>query len=146
MRMVPYCYEIMVFNSVDFLLFYSLITIIYLVVPRRLRMIWILITSILFYISWNPGFLVLICISTITSYLCALGIDYYGVRNNIRVKKGLVALNLIVNLSFLCYFIYANFTLESIDRLCQSLNLGTVDKRLDLLLPVGISFYTFQIS
>ena len=143
--MIPYIFEGMAFNTVHYLLFFSLITFIYLAVPRKLRQIWLLLSSLFFYLSWNPHFLLYISISTITSYFCALAIERYNIEKNPAAGKFLIVANLTVNLGLLCYFKYANFALESIDSFLQLLNLGTLDKRLDLLLPIGISFYTFQI-
>lgn len=131
----------MVFNSIDFLVFFPIVTVIFFVIPKKARTLWLLIASYYFYMSWNPRYAVLIALSTIITYASGLLIEIF---TKDRVKKLVMIASLAGNLAILGIFKYADFALQTLSSVTSRLGLGTVDKRLDLLLPVGISFYTFQ--
>lgn len=132
----------MTFNSIDFLFFFPIVTLIYFVIPKRTRNFWLLIASYYFYMSWNPKYAILIAISTAVTFLSGLLLEK---ANGDRHKKIIVtAFSLIVNLAILGVFKYADFALQTLSSIGSFLGIGVIDKRLDLLLPVGISFYTFQ--
>lgn len=131
----------MLFNSINFLFFFPVVVFIYFIVPKKLRYIWLLLASYYFYMSWNPKYALLIFISTLITWLSGLLIEK---SNKSVLKKLVVAISLIINLGILGIFKYANFILENISNFFSSLGFGIVETRLDLLLPVGISFYTFQ--
>lgn len=131
----------MVFNSIDFLVFFPIVTVIFFVIPKKARTLWLLIASYYFYMSWNPRYAVLIALSTIITYDSGLLIEIF---TKDRVKKLVMIASLAGNLAILGIFKYADFALQTLSSVTSRLGLGTVDKRLDLLLPVGISFYTFQ--
>lgn len=59
----------MLFNSGSFLIFFPVVVLIYFIVPSKLRYIWLLVTSYYFYMSWNPGYIVLIALSTVITYV-----------------------------------------------------------------------------
>lgn len=131
----------MLFNSIDFLIFFPIVTVIFFIIPTKLRNIWLLIASYYFYMSWNPRYAILIAISTIITFSSGL------LMENIKIqyaKKLIVATSLVSNLAILGIFKYANFALQTLSTIASFLGLGTIDRKLDLLLPVGISFYTFQ--
>ena len=109
--------------------------------PRRLRNAGLLVASYLFYASWDPRFLALICASTLLDYLCGLRIA--AKREELaseqpRAGLGWLVLSLTGNLGVLACFKYANWFLTSLH------DLGLDVPALNLLLPVGISFFTFQ--
>lgn len=131
----------MLFNSIDFLFFFPIVVGILFVLPRKLRCVWLLITSYYFYMSWNPKYALLIAFSTVITYLSGLILERCSTDKR---KKMVVAGSLISNLLILAVFKYANFALNTISILCGTLGIQFTEKRLDLLLPVGISFYTFQ--
>jgi len=131
----------MLFNSIDFLLFFPIVVAIYFVIPKKLRYIWLLMASYYFYMSWNPRYAILMLLSTIITYVSSIGIEK---SNAILWKMVWVAGSLISNLSILCIFKYANFILVNIERVLITIGIEITECRLDLLLPVGISFYTFQ--
>lgn len=129
----------MLFNSIDFLIFFPLVVLVYFLIPKKVRYIWLLIASYYFYMCWNPKYALLMLTSTLITYVCARIID----RD--RVNKRVVSiLCLTGNLGILALFKYANFFLDNLNRVLKLLDIEIIDKRLDLLLPVGISFYTFQ--
>jgi alginate O-acetyltransferase complex protein AlgI len=132
----------MLFCSMDFLFFFAAILLVYWLLPWRQARIWLLlIASFFFYASWNKQLALLICATTVMDYLVALGMDKSG---RPAVRKGLLALSLIVNLGVLCYFKYANFFLLSLDELLIAAGSPVWFGTLQVILPIGISFYTFE--
>ena len=131
----------MSFNSIDFLIFFPVVVIIYFIVPKRIRYIWLLIASYYFYMGWNPKYAILIAVSTVITY--GTGLMIYKAQD-FRLKKLWVALSLISNIGILVLFKYTDFLIDNFNKLSSYLGMSVVDRRMDLLLPVGISFYTFQ--
>lgn len=125
----------MLFNSIDFLLFFPIVTILYFVLPHRVRWVWLLAASYYFYMCWNAEYALLIATSTVITYASGLLIEKLP-----RRKKLWVALSFLSNLAILFFFKYFGFFLNNLEAL------GIAVKRpgFDVLLPVGISFYTFQ--
>jgi alginate O-acetyltransferase complex protein AlgI len=104
--------------------------------------VWLLLgASFYFYASWSPKLAWLICASTFLDYWLALGID---TSSSERVRKGLLTISVVANLSLLGMFKYANFFLDSLQQSLQSVGVRAAIPVLSLLLPVGISFYTFE--
>ena len=136
----------MQFNSYDFMIFFPIVLMVYFVIPTKVRGIWLLVASYYFYMSWNPKYALLIGFSTIITYICGIGIDKWKESENIGRDpvKWILFFGIMINLIILAVFKYSNFVLESVDLLFRRLHIGTIDRRVDLLLPVGISFYTFQ--
>ena len=136
----------MQFNSIHFMAFFPVAVAIYFVVPRRLRMPWLLVASYYFYMSWNPKYVVLIGFSTVATWLCGLLLELADQGRSFLSKKALMALCFLANLTILGFFKYGNFALETLDALAHVTGFsgGDVRTRLPILLPVGISFYTFQ--
>lgn len=134
----------MLFNSIDFLIFFPIVIAIYFIIPQKARHIWLLVSSYYFYMSWNPKYALLIIFSTVITYVSSLFIEKFNMANRHSAKTWCLLGSLISNLSILCVFKYANFFLQNLNKIAIYLNIGTINKRLDLLLPVGISFYTFQ--
>lgn len=132
----------MLFNSLEFILFLPFILIIYYLVSHKLRGVVLLLASYYFYMSWNPIYIILILISTLTDFGAGLFLD----KTENQLKRRLIlAISLCLNLGLLSYFKYANFFIENWNQLSQfsSSSLFSLSS-LDLILPVGISFYTFQ--
>jgi len=129
----------MLFNSIDFLVFFPIVVLLLFVIPANLRIIWLLIVSYYFYMCWNKTYALLLLLSTISTYITGI---FLGKTSEIRKKKIYVVTCLILNLGILFLFKYYNFSLECFGYL---LNNDIANKHhLDLLLPVGISYYTFQ--
>lgn len=131
----------MLFNSFDFLVFFPVVVLCFLLIPKKLRAIWLLVASYYFYMSWNPKYIVLIAASTLITFFSGILLEKAPTAGR---KKLVVALSLISNLGILAVFKYANFALDTVSQVMGRVGLHTIDRRLDLLLPVGISFYTFQ--
>ena len=133
----------MLFNSLEFLLFFPIICIVYFLLPKRQwRNGFLLIASYYFYMNWEPIYALLILFSTITTYCCGLLVEKYADQK--PYKKLFLILNLLINLGILFVFKYFNFINESVFGLLETLGIRWTVPNLKLLLPVGISFYTFQ--
>lgn len=128
------------FNSIQYLLFLGLNLLVYYLLPRRARNVQLLLASYFFYMCWNPAYALLMLFSTAVTYGCGL-----LVGNAVWGKRRLwVALSLILNLGVLFFFKYYNFAAGLLSDAVHAAGLGLDVPLLDVLLPVGISFYTFQ--
>lgn len=134
----------MQFNSPQFLIFFPIVLVLYYVLPIKLRTVWLLVASYYFYMSWNPKYSLLIGASTLITYICGILIEKYRLAGLKRRMKYVVTAGIISNLAILALFKYADFILDSMDRAAVFFNRGHIDFRFGFLLPVGISFYTFQ--
>jgi len=135
----------MVFNSTTFLIFFILFFFIYWGINNRLsiaaRNLFIIISSYIFYGWWDWRFLSLIAFSTIVDF----SIGYLLSKNKRDIfRKGLLIISIIVNLGLLAFFKYFNFFIESLNVLLISFSMQVNITTLKIILPVGISFYTFQ--
>lgn len=129
------------FNSWQFLLFLPAVVMLYWALPHKARWAMLLIASYIFYMSWNAWLIVLIMITTVTAYGFAIGIEK---TQNVRLKKLFLAITIIICLGLLVFFKYINFILESAVGVIRLFNAEQDDIVLNIILPVGISFYTFQ--
>lgn len=132
----------MLFNSFQFLVFFPLVLLVYFIIPRKVRYIWLLISSYYFYMCWNATYALLLFGSTLVTYLAARGI--YSWRENTKVKKCFVAVSLFLNFGILFLFKYLTFVTDSVEKVLGKLGITFHAPALELLLPVGISFYIFQ--
>ena len=128
----------MLFNSVNFLIFFPIVVLGYFLIPEKLKNHWLLVASYYFYMSWQPVYALLILFSTVTTYYCAVLIDKAKSQKH---KKMFLASNIVVNIAILCYFKYFNFIIESLLAVFPNLSIAPNN---NLLAVVGISFYTFQ--
>ncbi len=128
------------FNSLSYLLFLSLNVLLYYLLPVKFRNIQLLAASYFFYCCWSPKYALLILFSTVTTYLCALLTG----RAFLSKRRLWVILGAALNLLLLFFFKYFNFLSSLLTRLFSALGLSLSLPLLDILLPVGISFYTFQ--
>jgi len=136
----------MLFNSVHFLFFLPVVAVLYYVIPHRYRMWWLLITSYYFYMSWNPVYVLLIVASTITTYLAGIFIENIRKRGYLPIyKKYVIAGSITVNLGILFFYKYFNFLNDTVRNVLSGYGITYEVSNLDFLLPVGISFYTFQV-
>lgn len=139
----------MLFNSMEFLIFFPVVCLVYFIFPHRFRWLWLLVASYYFYMCWNPTYALLMGASTIITYISGLLISYSNRDKNEtrkRFKKKMwVALSFMSNLSILFFFKYFDFAVKNIARIMDLFfHFELVTPTFDVLLPVGISFYTFQ--
>lgn len=131
----------MTFNSGGFLIFFPITLLLYFLLPKKLSRISLLIMSCIFYLAWDYKLIVLILFTTAVSYFSARIIDRTKKKS---VKKLFIVLTLISCLGVLFFFKYYNFIASSLGWAIKAFGGGTYDFTLNLVLPVGISFYTFQ--
>ena len=131
----------MIFNSVTYMLFLSLVLALYWVLPRTPRLYMIFGASILFYGFWRFEFVPVMIASALTDYFAALGISR---TTRPATRKMWLATSLTVNLSLLLYFKYLMFFADNAVGLVNAFGLEVPSPALDIILPLGISFYTFQ--
>ena len=131
----------MAFNSLIFLLFFAGVLFLHALPLRwQARKTNLLLVSYVFYAAWNPPFLVLLWISTLTDWFAAKRIVIStGTR-----KKLYLVLSILVNLGLLGYFKYGTFLEENFAELMLLLGIEYTLSDSDIILPLGISFYTFQ--
>lgn len=131
------------FNSLEFLIFLPIVFVLYWLCAGRanLRNLVIVLASYAFYGWWDYRFLALLALSTASSYASGIAIEKCQER---KTAKWICAANVVFNLSILAFFKYFNFFGENFARIMDALGWHTDWVMLDILLPVGISFYTFQ--
>lgn len=131
----------MIFNSLNFLYFVALFIPIYFLLKGRARLLWALAGSYFFYGCWDWRFLTLIAISTAVDYF--LGASMFTEKDEGKRKK-LLWVSMVLNLGFLAFFKYFNFFADSFATLISGFGMEPSWNTLNIILPVGISFYTFQ--
>ncbi|MCG8329657.1 MAG: MBOAT family protein, partial [Chitinophagales bacterium] len=134
----------MLFNSIDFTVFLPLVFLLYWIIDgqqQRLRNIVLLLASYVFYGWWDARFLILIVISTLVDY--GVGLRLQEAKQSNKRKLWLL-LSLFVNLGMLGYFKYYNFFLDNFVAAFTWFGQSIDMRPLSIVLPVGISFYTFQ--
>lgn len=138
----------MLFNSLDFIIFFPVVAFLYFLIPARGKNIWLLAASYYFYMSWNAGYAALILCSTVITYTCGRLLERAGQIEDGKKKrfrkKCCLAVGLTANLSLLFLFKYYGFVASALEALLPCLGISLKMPEISLLLPVGISFYTFQ--
>jgi alginate O-acetyltransferase complex protein AlgI len=129
----------LIFNSVDFVLFLLVVLTLYWLLPQKTKNLFLLCSSYFFYGYIHPWFIILIAVSTLANYFYGIYIEKY---NSKRIL--FLCLSIITNLTILGFFKYYNFFIDNITSLFKILSLPSTDLTLQILLPIGISFYTFQ--
>ena len=163
----------MLFNSIHFLLFFPIVLLIYQIVPDRVKYLWLLAASYYFYMSWNARYALLILLSTAITYVSGLLLERENPREtgdtapatpdakraaeatpdtgraaahltHSTRRKLIVAASFTLNLAILFYYKYFNFALRLVARVLAFAGISLNVPVFDIMLPVGISFYTFQ--
>lgn len=134
----------MLFNSIAFLVFFALCFLLFwfgMAKNKKVRNIFLLLASYFFYAWWDWRFLGLIILSSIVDF--AIGKAIFETENGSR-RKMLLTTSLLLNLGLLAVFKYYNFFIDSLDAVLIPLGTSVASAHLEIVLPVGISFYTFQ--
>jgi alginate O-acetyltransferase complex protein AlgI len=131
----------MLFNSLEFLIFFPIVIMLYYALPFRFRWAMLLVASYVFYMWWKVEYAVLILVSTLIDYFAALALEKTSDETK---RKLLLALSLTSNLGILLFFKYFNFVNTNLGSLAEVFGFSYQPSPVDILLPVGISFYTFQ--
>ncbi len=131
----------MLFNTIDYIIFLPLVILAYYLLPFRFRWMLLLAASYFFYMCWKFEYVLLIMGSTIVDYTMALIIERQTEK---KKRRRYLLVSLAANLGLLFYFKYSNFVFINIDHLLEAFHFTARIKASSILLPVGISFYTFQ--
>ena len=139
----------MLFNSFDFLLFFPLVCLLYFLIPEKLKNYWLLAASYYFYMCWNAKYALLLLFSTAATFLSGLAMEQIKTQvqdkaKERRYKNVVVAVCFTVNIGILFFFKYCNYCMVLLGRLLSVVGIGLSVPAFDIILPVGISFYTFQ--
>ncbi len=131
----------MLFNSLDFLFFFPIVVIFYFLLPFKFRWVLLLFASYYFYMCWKVEYIILIVMSTVIDYFVSIKMG--KIPEKAERRKWLY-LSLITNLGILFGFKYFTFFGDSVQLAFNQFNIFYDFPKLNVLLPVGISFYTFQ--
>lgn len=130
------------FPTSQFLAFFLIVFTVYWLLPRhRWRMVWLLVTSCVFYMSWHPWLITLIVLSASVDYVVALKLPHV---ETLWKRRALLFGSIGFNLSLLAFFKYTNFLLANASSLFHLFGVDYECRVLHLILPLGISFYTFE--
>ncbi len=131
----------MLFNSLEFLLFFPIVVFIYYKLQHKYRWVLLLVASYYFYMAWKPEYIVLIVISTLIDYTMSIRISE---EKTVGRRRLFLLCSLLTNLGILFVFKYYNFFVSGLNSV---LDVGRMNYSIinhNLILPMGISFYTFQ--
>lgn len=131
----------MLFNSFEFLVFFPVVVLFYFAMPHRYRWLLLLVASYYFYACWKVEYVVLIAFSTLVDYYVGLRLETTQER---RKRKSWLTLSIVSNIGLLFAFKYFNFFSRATRELFAAFNLFYDVPHFEVLLPIGISFYTFQ--
>ena len=129
----------MLFNSLLFLVFFVIVTVIYYLLPHRLRWLWLLVASSYFYMYFKPAYILIIFFTIIVDYCAGILIE----KSEGHKRKLYLMLSLIVNIGVLAFYKYFNFVAENINFIGSSFRAPEIPL-LNFILPIGLSFHTFQ--
>lgn len=130
----------MLFNSLQFAIFFPVAALIYFVIPKKMRCLWLLLASYVFYMSASPKYVVFLLFSTLVTYAGGLLVE----RAEAKKKKFYMWLTFLCSLGVLGLLKYFDFLLGNVNALLGLAGIAPVNKPFSIGLPVGISFYTFQ--
>ena len=131
----------MLFNSAGYVVFFTIVCLVYFILPKKLKRVFLLLASYFFYSCWNLKYSLLMLFSTVATYGTAIAMDMVVAK---KKKKLYLGLCFFVNLAILFVFKYYSFTVNFINKILGIAALSIDMPVIDVLLPVGISFYTFQ--
>ena len=129
----------MLFNSIPFLIFFVIVTTLFFLVPSKAKNYILLAASYVFYMWWDSKLIALIVFTTLVSFISCLLMELRPQK-----KKLTLVLSIISILSILVFFKYYNFVADGIASLINFANGTSYNFHINILLPIGISFYTFQ--
>ncbi len=130
----------MIFNSLQFAIFFILITTLYFLLPHRLRWFLLLISSCYFYMAFVPIYIIILGFTIVIDYIAGIYIE----KSEGRQRKAFFIMSLLANISILAVFKYYNFFIENTNQIIKEVGYETFLPSLTILLPIGLSFHTFQ--
>ncbi|MDR0272458.1 MAG: MBOAT family protein [Clostridiales bacterium] len=132
----------MLFNSSLFIVFFITVVLIYFLSPHKLRWGILLVASCIFYMAWNPAFIMLVVFSAFSSWFASLQIHKFSDKP--AKRKTILIISLLISFGVLFVFKYLGFINESIADLLSMLGVEFSVSKFSIILPLGISFFTFQ--
>jgi alginate O-acetyltransferase complex protein AlgI len=131
----------MLFNSIQFLIFFPVVTILYFLLPYKYRWIHLLIASCIFYMAFIPVYILILIFTIIIDYIAGIMIE----NRQGRKRQQYLIMSIVANVGVLAFFKYYNFFLENVNDVLHSLHITTYQlPLLNIILPIGLSFHTFQ--
>lgn len=130
----------MLFNSFQFLLFFVIVTLLYFWLPYKRRWILLLVSSCYFYMAFVPVYILILGFTIVIDYFAGIYIE----KSDGRKRKMFLILSLVANIGVLMVFKYYNFLNENLSFLLKGFGLTNPVPYLSILLPIGLSFHTFQ--
>ena len=131
----------MLFNSLEFLLFFPLVTILYFLLKHPYRWILLLVASCVFYMFFKPVYILILGFTIVIDYVAGI---YIEKATDKKQRKRFLVLSIITNVGVLAIFKYYNFFNDNITSLASFMGLSNSIPYLNILLPIGLSFHTFQ--
>lgn len=128
----------MVFNSTSFLIYFPIVVLLYYLLPKRFQKEWLVVASYYFYMSWSVKYALLLLFVTLSTYVGARLIE------DGKHKKSWFGASIVCTMGILGFFKYANFFWDNLALFLGKMGIGVGVHTFSILLPVGISFYTFQ--
>ena len=130
----------MLFNSLHFFIFFPIVTTLYFAVPRRYQSYLLLVASCYFYMTFVPVYILILCFTITIDYFAGIWIENARGRN----RKPFLTASIIANVGVLAFFKYFNFLNANLAELARFLHWNYSIQSLAILLPIGLSFHTFQ--
>jgi D-alanyl-lipoteichoic acid acyltransferase DltB (MBOAT superfamily) len=130
----------MLFNSLEFLLFFPVVTILYFLLPHRWRWLHLLIASCIFYMAFIPVYVLILVFTIVIDYCAGIMIA----KSAGKRRRFFLIISIIANVGILAVFKYYNFFIENVNELLDIKEQGSQLPYLNLVLPIGLSFHTFQ--
>ena len=139
----------MLFNSCQFLIFFPIVLAGYFLIPKKIKNFWLLLSSYIFYMGWNPKYALLLLFSTAITFFSSVIIEKIrfsdkNTPSNKKTAKVIFCIAILLAFLLLFYFKYLNFTLSLLGKILSYFSLTLKIPAFDIVLPVGISFFTFQ--
>lgn len=130
----------MIFNSLEFVIFFVLVTTLYFLLPHRFRWLLLLISSCYFYMTFVPVYIVILAFTIVIDYIAGMYIE----KSEGHRRKAFFIMSLLANIGILAVFKYYNFFTENINAVLKAAGFNSFLSSLSILLPIGLSFHTFQ--
>src|SRR5688572_21805503 len=131
----------MLFNSLEFALFFPIVTILFFLLPHRFRWLLLLFASCFFYMFFKPVYILILVLTIVIDYYAAL---FIARQKDKKKRKLLLLTSIVANVGILVIFKYYNFLAENLQIVLNSLHSTGHIPLLNILLPIGLSFHTFQ--
>lgn len=131
----------MLFNSIEFLFFFPIVTLGYFVVGQRIRWAWLLAASCIFYMAFVPAYILILGFTIVIDYIAGIAIES---ATDPRRRRAFLTASILSNVGILAFFKYTNFLVENINETASAFGVHLSLPFLRMALPIGLSFHTFQ--